>query len=225
VARRVVGLTLDNLDDLTTRCRACVLWELDPLGGRRAEDRGEAAAEKEAWVSAALLDWGSCGRLLYQDGEIAGHALYGPPAYLPGESRFPTAPVASDAVLLTTVDVRPEYRGRGLGRVLVQSVAKDLTRRGIRALEAYGDARLGAQQLADACTPPAGFLLAVGFKTVRPHPRFPRFRLDLRTALSWREDVEGALERLLGSVHRGRPVPVRAPRSTPGALSPRGRAV
>jgi hypothetical protein len=25
-------------------------------------------------------------------------------------------------------------------------------------------------------------------------------RLDLKTALSWKEDVEGALERLLGSV-------------------------
>lgn len=225
MARRVVGLTLDNLDDLTTRCRSCVLWELDPMSGRRAHDRGEAAAEKEAWVSAALLEWGSCGRLIYLDGEVAGHALYAPPTYLPGETRFPTAPVAPDAVLLTTVDVRPEYRGRGLGRVLVQSVAKDLTRRGIRALEAYGDARLGAPQLADSCTPPVGFLLAVGFKTVRPHPRFPRLRLDLRTALSWREDVEGALERLLGSVHRGRPIPVRAPRTTSGPLSPRGPAV
>jgi hypothetical protein len=47
---------------------------------------------------------------------------------------------------------------------------------------------------------PADFLLSVGFKTVRPHYRHPRLRLDLRTALSWREDVEQAIERLLGSV-------------------------
>jgi hypothetical protein len=40
----------------------------------------------------------------------------------------------------------------------------------------------------------------VGFKTVRPHPRFPRLRLELKTAASWREDVEVALERLLGSM-------------------------
>ena len=52
---------------------------------------------------------------------------------------------------------------------------------------------------AAACVP-ADFLLAVGFKTVRPHHRFPRLRLDLRNALSWREDVEVALERLLGSM-------------------------
>jgi hypothetical protein len=47
---------------------------------------------------------------------------------------------------------------------------------------------------------PADYLLSVGFKTIRPHHRFPRLRLDLRTALSWREDVEVALERLLGSM-------------------------
>ena len=47
---------------------------------------------------------------------------------------------------------------------------------------------------------PVDFLLAVGFKTVRPHHRFPRLRLDLKNALSWREDVEVALERLLGSM-------------------------
>jgi hypothetical protein len=44
-------------------------------------------------------------------------------------------------------------------------------------------------------------MLAVGFKTVRPHHRFPRLRLELKSALSWREDVEVALERLLGSMN------------------------
>ena len=47
---------------------------------------------------------------------------------------------------------------------------------------------------------PVDFLLSVGFKTVRPHTRYPRLRLELKTALSWREDVEVALERLLGSM-------------------------
>jgi hypothetical protein len=48
---------------------------------------------------------------------------------------------------------------------------------------------------------PADYMLAVGFKTVRPHHRFPRLRLELKSALSWREDVEVALERLLGSMN------------------------
>jgi hypothetical protein len=49
---------------------------------------------------------------------------------------------------------------------------------------------------------PADHLLAVGFKTVRPHPRFPRLRLELRTTISWKEDVEMAIDRLLGAVQK-----------------------
>ena len=64
-------------------------------------------------------------------------------------------------------------------------------------IEVFGDAQWSA---VGHCVVPADYLLAVGFKTVRPHPRFPRLRLELKTAASWREDVEVALERLLGSM-------------------------
>jgi hypothetical protein len=60
---------------------------------------------------------------------------------------------------------------------------------------------LGADLGASAnCLAPADFFLSVGFKTVRQHPRYPRLRLDLRSALSWKSDVEYALEKLLGSM-------------------------
>ena len=48
------------------------------------------------------------------------------------------------------------------------------------------------------------FLGSVGFKTHRAHPTTPRMRMDLRTALSWRDEVESALERLVGAM---RPAP------------------
>jgi hypothetical protein len=75
-------------------------------------------------------------------------------------------------------------------------VAKDLTRRGVKAIEAFGDRR----RKDGSCVLPADYLLAVGFKTVRPHHHYPRLRLELKSTVSWREDVEVALERLLGSV-------------------------
>ncbi|HLZ37135.1 MAG TPA: GNAT family N-acetyltransferase [Mycobacteriales bacterium] len=196
MARRLVNVTLDNLDDLPRTCRHCVFWELDPVGGQRAAEVGDTALEKEAWVSATLLEWGSCGKLVYVDSVPAGYVLFAPPLYVPRSVAFPTSPVSGDAVLLTTAHVLPEFAGGGLGRMLVQGVAKDLTRRGVRAVEAFGDARWERSD----CVVPAEFLLAVGFKTVRPHPRFPRLRLELKSALSWREDVEVALERLLGSM-------------------------
>ena len=86
--------------------------------------------------------------------------------------------------------------GSRIGRALLQGVAKDLTKRGVRAIEAFGDERWESP----ACVLPADHLRAVGFKTVRPHSRWPRLRLELKTAVSWREDVEVALEKLLGSM-------------------------
>jgi len=196
VSRRLVNITLDNLDDLPRRCRRCVFWELDPVSRERAEEAGDPALEKEAWVSATLLDWGSCGKIVYVDSVPAGFVMYAPPMYVPRAVAFPTSPVSADAVLLMTAHVLPEFAGGGFGRMLIQGVAKDLTRRGVKALEAFGDARWEKP----GCVIPADHLLAVGFKTVRQHPRYPRLRLELKNALSWREDVEVALERLLGSM-------------------------
>ncbi|MCM8550283.1 MULTISPECIES: GNAT family N-acetyltransferase [Streptomyces] len=198
MGRRLVPLTLDNLQDLPQRCRSCVFWELDPVSGETAVEAGTSALEKESWISAVLLDWGSCGRVAYVDDIPVGFVLYAPPAYVPRSTAFPTSPVSSDAVQLMTAFVMPGYQGQGLGRVMVQTVAKDLLRRGFKAIEAFGDARWKEP----ACLLPADHLLAVGFKTVRPHPRHPRLRLDLRSTLSWKEDVEMALDRLLGAVQK-----------------------
>ncbi|GGZ10522.1 GNAT family N-acetyltransferase [Streptomyces olivaceoviridis] len=198
MGRRLVPLTLDNLQDLPHRCRSCVFWELDPVSGEAAVTAGRAALEKESWISAVLLDWGSCGRVVYVDDVPAGFVLYAPPAYVPRSTAFPTSPVSPDAVQLMTGFVMPGYQGQGLGRVLVQTVAKDLLRRGFRAIEAFGDSRWKEP----ACLLPAEHLLAVGFKTVRQHPTHPRLRLELRSTLSWKEDVEMALDRLLGAVQK-----------------------
>lgn len=196
MTRRLVNITLDNLDNLPSRCRSCVFWELDPAAGERAAQAGDTSLEKEAWVSGTLLEWGSCGKLVQVDGFTAGYVIYAPPGYLPRSVAFPTSPVSADAVLLTTAVILPEFVGGGLGRMLVQGVAKDLLRRGVRAVEAFGD----AGQQVSGCVVPADYLRAVGFKTVRPHPRFPRLRLELKSTVSWREDMELALERLLGSM-------------------------
>jgi GNAT superfamily N-acetyltransferase len=204
VSRRLVNLTLDNLGDLTPRCRSCVFWELDPAAGAQACADGSGELEKEAWVSDTLLEWGCCGQLVYVDGAPAGHLLYAPPAYVPRSLAFPTSPVSPDAVLLMSAHVAEEFRGGGVGRMLVQGLARDVMRRGIRAVEAFGRATdLRGAEL--HCLPPVDYLLSVGFKTVRPHPKTPRLRLDIRSIVSWREDAGYAVERLLASISGGVP--------------------
>jgi hypothetical protein len=208
MSRRLVNLTLDTLEDLPRSCRSCVFWELDPVSAERACVAGDPELEKEAWVSQTLLEWGSCGKLVYVDGMPAGYVMFAPPAYVPRSMAFPTSPVSPDAVLLTTAHVVAAFAGGGLGRMLIQGVARDLTKRGIKAIEAFGDAKFGeadeglggSADRRGGCLAPADFFLSVGFKTVRPHSRYPRLRLELRTALSWKSDVEYALEKLLGSM-------------------------
>lgn len=220
-----MGVTLDNLDHLPKACRRCVYWELAPHIREQAEEFGQTDLEKEAWVSSVLLEWGSCGRIAMVGGVPAGYVLYAPPGAVPRSAAFPTSPVSADAVLLTGMRVLPEFAGSGIGRLLIQAVAHDLTGRGVKALESFGDARdpdavaprLGAVGDAaaqppgpagdpsgddsyPACVTPARFLQSVGFKTVQPHPRWPRLRLELRSAMTWKADVEAALERLLETV-------------------------
>jgi GNAT superfamily N-acetyltransferase len=196
VTRRLAPLTRDSLDALPSPCRSCTRWELDAVHRARVEAEWGGADAKAAWLSTTLLDWGSCGLVARVDSAVAGYVLYAPPAYLPGLAAYPTAPVSPDAVALAALRVEPEHAGHGLARMLVQGMAADLARRGVRAVEAVASMPGSS---APECLIPADFLLAVGFTTVRPHPRTPRLRLDLRTTAVWREDVvEAALDRLLG---------------------------
>lgn len=221
----MAALTLDNLGELPKRCRSCVFWELAPQLGDQAARFGSPELEKEAWVSEVLLEWGSCGRVVSMRGASAGYVMYAPPSAVPRAAELPSGPVSADAVLLTTMQVMPEFSGEGIGRMLAQAVAKDLTRRGVKAVEVFGDARPGVEP---SCMVPADFLRSVGFKTVRPHPRWPRLRMELRSAMTWKEDVEAALEQLLNSITV--PLPAAAtddvvPRSPVPAPAPAGGGV
>jgi predicted N-acetyltransferase YhbS len=204
MARRTVRLTVDHLAEVAVPCRTCLTWELDAVGRARLEP-AERAGEKETWLSAAMREWGSCGRVVLVDDEVVGHVIYAPASFFPGAAAFPTAPVSSDAVLLTALYVDPAARGGGIGRLLVQGMAADLVRRGYVAVEAFGDTRATAP-----CLVPAEFLSRVGFKTQRAHITTPRMRMELRSAVTWKDEVEQALERLWGAV-RPAPDPARRP--------------
>lgn len=158
------------------------------------------------WIRDVLTEWGTCGRLAMSDDHAIGCILWAPPAYIPGAEAFPTAPVSSDAVLMQAVYVDPASRRGGIGRLLVQTMAADLVKRGgVRAIECFADAGRNPRERV-----PVGFCEGVGFKTQRAHGTTPRMRMDLRSALTWRDEVEQALERLLGAVR-----PVVQPKASP----------
>ncbi|MDT0202426.1 GNAT family N-acetyltransferase [Nocardioides sp. AE5] len=196
MSRKTVRITLDNLDALPGTCRSCLFWQSDPVR-RNSLDEDASRAAKEDWVSEVLREWGSCGQLVTVDDQPRGYVLYAPPRFVPGADQFPTSPPAPDTVLMTTAYVDPTARGGGLGRLLIQGMARDLVRRhGGVAVEAFGDVRGRSGH----CVAPAGFLSAVGFRTQRAHPSMPRMRMELRSALTWRDEFEQALDKLLGAV-------------------------
>ena len=215
MARRMERLTPDTLADLPDEVRRDLTWECDPVVASRVEGP-EAEQRKRDWISAVLLEWGSCGRVAYLDDEPAGFVVYAPPVYLPGTLSFATAPISDDAVQLATVAVLEGHRGQGLGRALVQVMARDLVRRGgVRAVEAIahadgGDTATNGTGGTGGCSVvPAEFLQRVGFTTLRSHPRNPRLRLDLRSLVSWLDEVGTAWDRLRDVVRPlGRPAPV-----------------
>jgi GNAT superfamily N-acetyltransferase len=190
MGRKVVPLGVETLDMLPDPCRRCVFWELGP--GARPRGSEEAGLQKEAWISSIVLEWGPAGHLLSVDGALAGYSLYAPTRYLEQVGFQAARPVSRDAVLLTTLAVEPAFEGQGIGRVLLQTMARDLSKRKVRAVEAFADRAWTRRR----CHVPAGFLEASGFQVVREHPRYPLMRMDLRTALTWKDAREAALEAL-----------------------------
>jgi GNAT superfamily N-acetyltransferase len=187
-----------------------VFWELGPKARPLGSD--EAGLQKEAWLSSIVLEWGPAGHVLLVDGEPAGYSLYAPAHFLEQATTQAARPVSRDAVLLATLAVAPKFEGQGIGRVLLQVMARDLVKRKVRAIEAFADRVWTGRN----CHVSVQFLEACGFQIVREHPRYPLLRMDLRTAVRWKDAREAALEALRAPAH-GQPVlrPVPSSRRRP----------
>lgn len=214
MTRALVPLTMSTVSDLPPAARTCVTWEL-PAGAADGMDEFAKVFEKDVWLSGVMLTWGSCGLVATVDDRAVGYALFAPPTAVPGSTRFPSGPVSPDAVLLTGVQVLPEFQGQGLARYLVTGVLSALTRRGVRAVEAFGAedkaARFGKEPL--PCVLPADFLRVVGFTDVKVHRRYPRLRVELDSGIDWKAEVESALEKLTTEIF----VPTHRDRTLVGA--------
>ncbi|HEY9313607.1 hypothetical protein [Williamsia sp.] len=210
----ITPLTMDGFESLPVHGRRCVFWEMEPnvipdtLGG----EPFESEFDKEVWVSMILLEWGTCGQMAVsrKTGKVVGAAFYGPPRSVPRSALFPTSPVSADAVILSSMWVDPGHDNAA--EDLARAVIVDLTRRGVRAIEAFGIVRSeradldseqgtgeiqGDETICPRCMIDAEFLKESGFDVVSAHHRFPRLRLELDEDLGWKAGVESALEKLV----------------------------
>ncbi len=204
MTRRLKPLEVGHLGALPCECEGCVFWETDS----RLEARCGAACDiamLRDWYGTVCREWGDCGRVASEDDEVLGFIKYAPARYFPQASYFPSGPPSENAVLLACIHIRDDARRHGLGRLLLQAALKDLSLRGERCVEAYAFANGGNMN----AVPVMGveFLLRHGFTVSRPHPTFPLLKLDLRSLVTWTENLEAVLDSLR--------IPIGAPRRVP----------
>jgi GNAT superfamily N-acetyltransferase len=193
-SRRFRPMRASDIADLPIPCASCTFWEAGLTDLAYPPEYRDRSRLKQDWAESVMQRWGYCGVLALNDGEVIGYLTMAPAGYVPRLGAFATTPVSQDAAVLMTVRVVEEFRGRGIGRQLVQSAAALLTRRDIRALEA-----VGTLHPAPSCMLPTSWLEAVGFTVVRPHPVTPRLRMDLQNTVRW-PSLGAAWSRLTGLV-------------------------
>lgn len=192
MTRRLLPLTADAVERLPAPCGACLFWELGhprPAPGASAAAQGSAAIQKQAWCAAQSQDGHPPGRLVLLDDEVAGYVLFAAAGSFV-RRRPPVPSTSTDALVLATAWVAPHFREQGIGRALVQAAVKEALRRGLPAVEVYGDRRFREYD----CVLPAMWLLREGFVVHREHPRYPVLRIDARRTVRWADSLEQALE-------------------------------
>jgi len=194
-SRRLRPLKAADIPNLPEPCARCAFWEASLSELAYPPDHRDDTKAKLDWAEAVTARWGHCGVLATNDGEPIGFLTMSPASLVPRLGAFATTPTSPDAAVLMSVQVVEEFRGKGIGRQLVQSAAALLSRRDIRALEALGTHRRGP-----SCMMPTTWLESVGFVVVRPHPVTPRLRMDLQTAQRWRPDLGAAWNNLTALV-------------------------
>lgn len=196
--RKIVSISSDLLNELLEPCCDCSYWE-SSLAEPASEK--ESRIKKEEWFRTTLADWGECGKVLYQDSEVLAYAQYGPNFCFPRTRNHMNLKMGDDAPFLSCLYVAPEVRGKGLGKILLRAVEKDLYKRNFKALETI------ACETAGDHIGPSDFYLKNGFFIKRRDNRFLLMRIEFRSIVSWSVNLQAALDSLIIRRSAKAPIP------------------
>lgn len=178
----IIDLSESNVGDIPEICRRCIYWSFPEEFDRLRTDvknRNVLETRKKQWILETTKEFGTCGKILYQNNKPVGYAEYGPSDRFPniGAYKFqPIGKIEDGVVFISCLYIADkDLRGRGLGKKLLSSIVDDLRIRGFRAIETYA--------LKDSPNNPSGpvdFYLKDGFYVKNENnPHFSIVRLDL----------------------------------------------
>ena len=175
-------LSKSNLNDIPGICRRCTYWSFpEVFDNLKTDERNWEVleAKKKQWILETLRAFGNSGKILYYDDIPVGYAEYGPSNRFLNIKAYNLQPVGSiedGVVFISCLYIADRnLRGKGMGRLLLNSIIEELRRRGYKAMETYA--------LKDSPNNPSGpvdFYLKNGFYVKNENnPHFSIMRLDL----------------------------------------------
>ncbi|BAU97452.1 hypothetical protein N24_3190 [Corynebacterium suranareeae] len=179
----------EHLDFLHPQARKSVFWELAPEVAMKADP----VFEKEAWLSTTLLESQSCGfNIGYRNGTPAlASVIFCDRDAAPGAKALPTAPISSDAAIISSLFIDEVFRGTGMESALLDASLMELIRLDYPAVEAFGyrtDSTANSEtdeivaKRLDIGLIDVDALQSAGFEIVADHPVLPRLRMELPPA-------------------------------------------
>jgi ribosomal protein S18 acetylase RimI-like enzyme len=137
-------ITEENIKEIPKPCKSCLYWENPAIKQGRELSQIEKVkyeAEKAAWFLKTLEEFGNCGKILYVDSKPAGYSQYSTTNRLPniqeyGAKKLGTA--KENVVFISCLYISDEnFRGKGLGKGLLDKVVADLKKRSFKAVETF----------------------------------------------------------------------------------------
>ena len=184
----IKDISRENLSEIPNPCRTCLYWEEPAVNqcGKELSDaeRIQREARKAAWFQATLGEFGSCGKILYVNNKPVGYAQYSTSVRLPNIQAYGVKELGTEqkgVVFISCLYISDKkFRGRGLGRRLLDHVIEDLGQRGFKAVETI--ARRGSTNNPSG---PIELFLGKGFRIrEETNSDFALVRLDLLSQLA-----------------------------------------
>jgi len=93
---------------------------------------------KKNWFMKMRKKYGNVGKVLYFKGEPVGFSQFAPKKEFKKLEELKKGSTKTDAWYISCIAIKNEFRGNGLGNILLKSVIDDLKKRNIRKIHACG---------------------------------------------------------------------------------------